>query len=264
MYNVSILRILRIPLIENKRTKLSVLGNGATTVRSFSRTHFGRASGEGKNVRRPCPPAARQCVIRKSVVIIELGHGKKVCGNASRASFTNGSIAGSGSGNAPPFQPVSCMFGNIFIVAYEKASLPRPATVLLLLPPPPPSCPTLPSPAYAPWIFSNGRVLLLLLLPRSFSLRAERKVKNLPWSHLWIRAIGGLLRRELLNYKSFKSDRGDGVFCFLTTRRKIIVFTFDQFRKFGGRIENIKILLILHHGLVKVVIVNIVSQQLLL
>lgn len=75
------------------------------------------------------PPAARQCVIRKSVVIIELGHGKKVCGNASRASFTNGSIAGSGSGNAPPFQPVSCMFGNIFIVAYEKASLPRPDTV---------------------------------------------------------------------------------------------------------------------------------------
>lgn len=40
------------------------------------------------------------------------------------------------------------------------------------------------------------------------------------------------------------------------------MFTFDQFRKFGERIENIKILLILHHGLVKVVIVNIVSQQL--
>lgn len=179
------------------------------------------------------PPAARQCVIRKSVVIIELGHGKKVCGNASRASFTNGSIAGSGSGNAPPFQPVSCMFGNIFIVAYEKASLPRPATVFSS------SSSFFPLQRCTRVEFFQTGVCCCFHHCCSFSLpdRREKIEKNLSWSHQLMNDLLETRWRELLNYKSFKCDRGDGIFCFLSC---LCLISFVSF-------ENITIPLILHH-----------------
>lgn len=110
-----------------ENSKRCFLARGTWRMGNSRRGDFGGGRAAGIRPKNDTALSCRGTRARRARVIRKCRNNgararQKVCGNASRASFTNGSVAGSGSSAAPPFHAVSCTFGNIFIVAYEKAS----------------------------------------------------------------------------------------------------------------------------------------------